>query len=93
MELGGNQKAREFLKKNAKDKFDDYNSTMAKQYKADLENRVSIRMGERNAPEIEYKYSNKNIVNEPNTPSTNLDGSTKNIDNTNGASNISPKED
>jgi len=93
MELGGNQKAKEFLKKNSKDKFDDYNSTLAKQYKADLESRVSIRMGERTCPEIKYEYSNRNVVEKPNTPPTNLDGSTKNINNTNGASNISPKEE
>jgi len=93
MELGGNQKAREFLKKNSKDSFGDYNNTLAKQYKADLEIRVSNRMGERNPVEVEYKYSDKNIVNKPNTPPTKLDGSNKNIINTNGASNISPKED
>merc|ERR1712151_197180 len=93
MELGGNQKAREFLKKNSKDSFGDYNNTLAKQYKADLEIRVSNRMGDRNPSEFEYKYSDKNIVNKPNTPPTKLDGSNKNIINTNGASNISPKED
>jgi len=70
MELGGNQKAREFLKKNSKDSFGDYNNPLAKQYKADLEIRVSNRMGDRNPTQVEYKYSDKNIVNNTNTPPT-----------------------
>merc|ERR1711976_718173 len=87
MELGGNQKAREFLKKNSKDSFGDYNNTLAKQYKADLEIRVSKIMGDINPPE------DKIIVNKPNAPPTKPDGSDKNINDTKGASNISPQED
>lgn len=45
MEMGGNQRAKEFLKKHGKEAFEDYNGTLANKYKKELEDRVNKRSG------------------------------------------------
>lgn len=73
MEQGGNQKCREYLKKNGKDAFGDYNSSLAKAYKVDLENKVNNKMASKNPTGPKPIKVDTNFVNKPDPLPTNLE--------------------